>query len=1569
LPVIDIHTTPPEEEPKKERKLPLWRRFVSKFTRFVIGLFLFLLFVVCSLWIAIHTEWFHFWARDFALNLINERLDGKIEVDDYKINLLKLNTEGLELFGFRLLAAGDTVVQSPHVKMTFNLEPLFKNSVVAHRLALDSARVRITRSAQDSLWNFEKIPKKSADTTASPNWFINISDLRLYNSKVYFYDSTTARDPDMNRLDYTHLDLDSVQLRTSLEMQTVVKKYNIGIQSMSFYDIPSKFRANHLSAAVRLNEKKIDVPSLTLRTERSNIHANVLIDSINVFAPDFTDKFIYAPISIRVDADSVVDTDVRKLSPLPEDIVGRYRLSGDLSGNFANLNITDVDIYASNTHVQGEIFLGNMDTDNGFYFKTKIGPSVAVYSDLLKHLKFLDLSAFKNWGALKVQSAYVEGRNDVYKGTADVAANFGHVAGSWEYDMRRSVEFYKVNADLQRFNAAALIADAPKEFEMNYNGKVIASGSGFSLKDMNTQVQVNAYGSTIAGYYFEKAVGSIAITGGGLIDFDNLTLVFPRTREDVVFNGIREIPVSPTAVISGQLDMRTSMTGYNLEAKLTSIDVARVLKIDAPPSKLSGTIEIVGRGVDLDDIDLTMQAGITELTFEDRAMFPFEMTLDIQKLRNNQRSLTLVSPFAELNVQGRFGFKTLLEAITAQSQYLADFVGVRLDAVTAVIQDTNEVLKKKEIKSSYGAPASPIDVVFKADIRDLSPLKIFVDSLDIVAQGSITGAFKGSPAQYQLTVDTAVIQNLSVVTPESSFKSSPLQLAAEIHSDNLNSNPVMSLANVSIEADSAMNINDILLQSPLLKLNYDSRYAEYFVSTGINNTIEAALHGTMDTRGSGYDIMLDSLRFVYDNSLGWTLRDTAYAYLDNRGIDIERFTIQRAEAETVSLTGLLKEGGFEDLFVNVQGFPLRDIELFMPDAAMGEQFAELEGRIDTLQLSLNGTFLKPVIEGHGVSKNVVYQDMVLGDQVIDFRHENANITGKVELLAPVEDDSVKIGRLYADIRSLPFNMALANIPNRFKKGEPVDIDIVAEKAQLGLIGPFVPGLNNIKGWADATIQVRGTSPDNVSYEGDVLFKRASFVVQSTNIKYYAQGKLSLHNDLLVAENIQLRNSPSDLNGGRAKVTGQMQLVNMTPGPMQFTIESPELLVLSPASESVSPDLFGEFIIATGANPLVLSGTFENPFLSGDVDILSANLEFPKTEVKEEVITAFRYQIDTAMAANDIFLKLDSLMQDKAFTDSLLMNPERVNDEEDFFFTEQLIGEQVETSSFADRLFYNLNIRILGRFFVRMEIFGADLLTAEIRSQDREEVIRFRTASDGEEQLFGRVEVAPNSSYKYFKVFDASGSLDFNLGEIDNPSLNLTAVYNGQRTLDGVTFDNYSVTANITGTKEVPKINFTYTVNGVPGVGDEAKIRGDAITLLALGRTQDEMRGLGGLEGTAWAAALTSVSKELAQALQSTGFIQDADVELQPGNTDPRFARLRFTGQLFGGVLWRFSGSLGDFTTNSQVAIEIPFSEFGITGDFWRNWNIQLMTAINPNEVNATRIQKNWEVRIGGRWSW
>ncbi len=55
------------------------------------------------------------------------------------------------------------------------------------------------------------------------------------------------------------------------------------------------------------------------------------------------------------------------------------------------------------------------------------------------------------------------------------------------------------------------------------------------------------------------------------------------------------------------------------------------------------------------------------------------------------------------------------------------------------------------------------------------------------------------------------------------------------------------------------------------------------------------------------------------------------------------------------------------------------------------------------------------------------------------------------------------------------------------------------------------------------------------------------------------------------------------------------------------------------------------------------------------------------------------------------------MEDKEFVDSLLISNEENNDD-DYLFTEQLISEEQGSSSFADRLIYNLDIRILGRFF-------------------------------------------------------------------------------------------------------------------------------------------------------------------------------------------------------------------------------------------------------------------------------
>ena len=80
------------------------------------------------------------------------------------------------------------------------------------------------------------------------------------------------------------------------------------------------------------------------------------------------------------------------------------------------------------------------------------------------------------------------------------------------------------------------------------------------------------------------------------------------------------------------------------------------------------------------------------------------------------------------------------------------------------------------------------------------------------------------------------------------------------------------------------------------------------------------------------------------------------------------------------------------------------------------------------------------------------------------------------------------------------------------------------------------------------------------------------------------------------------------------------------------------------------------------------------------------------------------------------------------------------------------------------------------------------------------------------------------------------------------------------------------------------------------------------------------------------------------------------------------ATLKLSGQLYGGISWTIGGNVADLSSNNQISIEIPASEFS-ANPFWSNFVLQLSKASSNNVTSNTQNAKNWEVKIKLGSSW
>ncbi|MCK5742515.1 MAG: translocation/assembly module TamB domain-containing protein, partial [Chlorobi bacterium] len=401
------------------------------------------------------------------------------------------------------------------------------------------------------------------------------------------------------------------------------------------------------------------------------------------------------------------------------------------------------------------------------------------------------------------------------------------------------------------------------------------------------------------------------------------------------------------------------------------------------------------------------------------------------------------------------------------------------------------------------------------------------------------------------------------------------------------------------------------------------------------------------------------------------------------------------------------------------------------------------------------------------------------------------------------------------IERLPINLAFIDIKNRLRN-DKAKFSLKARDLPLNIAGSFVPGISKLRGRVDATLNLNGYLPDDFDFDGSVTVKNAKFLSESNNMYYGTNARISLNSDKITVEELTIRNSKLDLKRGKAVISGFVTLdEKMKPDEINFNLQSKGIKVLSRASEKSMPALFGDFVIATGDNPMKIYGKTDALNIRGDLNVINANIYMPdidKTSISKSV---FKYEI-----VGDEH-QFSSVIVEDSTSDI----PEKIR-------------RKKRKTNIDDLLDIAVNLRIPGRMYLTIDMISIGRLKIEVGLTDRSQPLGYYKKRGSSVPIItgSGLLVKEGSSLNFIKSFKTTGSVFFPTGSITDPGIDLTAVHQGQSIVKEKPRD-YSVKMFITGTKNKPLINFGYAINGVEAIGDSSQIRQDAIFLLISGKTK------------------------------------------------------------------------------------------------------------------------------------
>lgn len=1486
-------------------------------------------------------------ARDIMrrqiLRIANGQLEGTISCDDLRIDVFR----GVVLVHPVLTANRTTVFEAEEISLSYDIAALFTKTVAVNELTVRTPIVSLLRS-REGIWNTSRIVRPSVNTTTSPppDLTVRVRQVRLVNGSLTIYDSTDTS-IDSVHLDVLHTGFDNVNLNASAWMSLSNREYRLSIDACSLIERRiNGFDVQDLTMAAVLAPSGLDVQFLRLRTARSSINLSARLDGADLLRDGLSSAVLTShPIVASISAQQVSGEEVSYFVPDIE-LIDSYMLDARVAFRGDALDVDDLTLRAGDAVVRGSVHLSELSGERGPLLNIRVVNSHARYADVRRRLVFVPLPELPFLTTTRIDTVTLEG----YPADSLFFIVHGSDApGRVDGRMTLRLDDPELGYDLDmRIGNGDLSVFADSSIATSLNGRVALRGRGTEFATLNGVYRVELERSRALGRPIRNLSLNLRADGSGIVDIDSSFVDLTPFRTDTVIDD--DEWDRQTIRFRGRwsgADVHHPQYSFRLTSD--AVDLSALLGDRSFPTRFTADVEIDGEGVELDSIIGVATARVDEFALSDRALRPF--TLRLASVREGDiRSWSAQAQFIQAYVEGRFLPSAFIDVVTASVMNAINAVEHQIRHITADVGQVQDI----------GVRGRDIDATFRITLRDATPINLFLDSLSIMANLQIEGHVRSTVDRIELDVDTIDVREFALVARDLSIVVDPLRASMLCALSDLTMTPRIEQLSMNAQSELGILVNETRISDIRLGLLSSDTASTLYGRADVNGTY-AGLGGAIRWAEDSTYVSFDSLHVVVDSSRGleWrTLRPVRFRIRDAK-LTIDDLIARRAGAEVITASGEVSASAFSGTQLVVTDFNLADVPRFVT-LDKGHPVTYLDGNMDRLEVVLNGTWEQPEITVAMQASGVRYNDEPIGTLTTQLRHRDRDISGWLRIANPALTTQART--LDLSINHLPIDLGLRGVRQRFVDDRSIDIDMRANKLALAAVEPFLPAIERLQGTADGVITVKGTTPDKIDLGGNARFAKATFLSSATNIVYSADGVLHLDGSELHLDTIVVRNLDRDRKRGIAYANGVVVFDGLSVSSMDFTLNSPGILVMNKGSQARSPKIFGDVIIAAGVNglaPIRFHGTLDAPKLEGDVQVLYADIMFPQERsTTKSRYTAFQYQ-RTSDSSRRFSSVLDASAPVVRVTDSATS----------ITSSAQAAIEQVvktTTAAFVDLLRYDLNVYLKGRTIMTMVFGMMEILIADLEPVDQKVPLVFTGRFlDGSTNLRGRVRVKEGTStYKFYKPFLASGTLDFTAGGMSNPSLDLKAVYRDRRTLNNGDQEDFRVEVAISGTKQKPVTRWSVYRRDRKQEGDSAKITGDALMLILLNKTQDELvsSGQGNLVGEVNGAMSAMATSALGDILSGIGgIVQSTQIDL---GADLNQSRLTVSGQLWSDVTYRLTGQISDFAGNSTFTITVPFTVLS-DAEAMRYFMLDVSRSVN-NSGNITRFQRLWEIKLGAR---
>ena len=1487
-----------KKEKKPKRKRTLLQKIVNVFLYIGIGfLILFLIFLGIS-----QTSMFREYVRTTVIEQANKALNGTVYIEKIEGTIFT----SLILRNAVINMESDTLLHAQKIELKTSPLQLLLKKIYVRSFEIDDASISLKKD-KDGVLNISKLipPSENPDTTKSEFPFnIQVQNLSLkdIDFSIQSFDklNSTAVYQNINTND---LRVDNINLSISAFANINEDHFEVAINK--FYAEPNlkTFKLNNLSGDFYIDKDKISINDFNLETNLTNINIDAELKEHHFFDDSSSDGFWSAPLKVKLNAHKFNFDDLSSFIKPTEILKGNVKTILNASGNLKKLNISSLVVDYLNTHLEMIGTVRNINNANNLYINADLKNSYVNEPDADKLLPSIGIPVYKNLGVVKFDTLLYDGEPLNFKTSFLASVNKGSIHATGILDLRKKLMEYDLSG-----GTTALNLDPVMNIQSNLNSKFAIKGKGVAPIDLQANISFSANNSQILGNSFNSI--SMNVTA----------------KEKIINYKTKISKDTSNLTLSGKLNfLDENNPSYDFNGFAQNINLQDYTGDSTLASSLNFNIDADGENFDIEKMNLFLMLTLTQSKINGKNIpDSTRAILDIRKNEDGKHIINFISDLADITLQGNFSLKNAISILTYESKLLTKLIKEKTDKIfqtESLSENKNQNAAVQSQNDFSTEDIIPIDSAFSMqyniEFKDFALLSLLIGNNQLEIDGYVNGEIKNDNNNLSIALNTEM-KYLKFWGEDNVFFLSNLDVDFNVE-NNFTAKSLSDIsAGINLKTDRVFMGSDIY--DLKVDLNLKNDFAKIKFSSTLEDYLKAAFQGSFDLSQNSLSLELDSLSALYNNYKLVNKNKIQIEYANDH-INFKNFTLLSKDGD-LSIVGSIVRNGEQNLNISLDN--IRGKNLSTSIFEMRKENS-LGAKID-LDANITGEFNSPIIDVNINVDSVTFKGTNFGLLKGNLNYRNQNLETNIKFINPnlIEKDSqTKSDSVALLIKgNMPVDLGFSSVKERLLKSKPINISLNAVNFNLGTFGDMLPMVKHLRGMLNANVTFGGTF-DNITQSGKIDLSNSGFFFSRNNLEYNTALHLTMDQKDITINNFMIENSSGTKQGGRMNGSGTAVLDNFKISSLDIQVNG-DLKVLSQASKSASPTVYGDLVIGTNGS-IEFTLNDKGKLLKAPITIKNANLTFtPSQSAYSGSSSRFKYEY--------IVNPIDTLNKEVDFETLVEMSRERNQDK----------TNGPSTSSLFD---YSIDVSVENEatiIFVLSKEVNQNL-TAILSGNFLYENIGNRTNAQGELKLLD------GSTLEFIKTLQATGTIKFE-SELSNPYIDIVATYSsyysGNSASTNTTVSGSTNASLTTSGEDIPvevrikikgflnDLNKSLTQNennisvyvGSDNIknnqADQSKDASQALTFLIANNFRTEEIGAG---------SGTNITTELAASLSGSilsGFLNRQlgdlvkSVELRQAGKDTKFA--------LSGQAGKFKYTIGGSNTmqdlgQADVQIVYPFS--------------------------------------------